>query len=68
MPIKQALEQRFGVHTATLLFSNKVVYGLLNGSITLQDVKPAYRQTLIREAAAANGISLGRYDNGVEKA
>ncbi|HEV7331862.1 MAG TPA: hypothetical protein VGN63_12555 [Flavisolibacter sp.] len=64
IPIKQALEQRFGVHTATLLFSNKVVNSLLNGSITLQDIKPAYRQALIREMAAAAGVNLERYEGG----
>lgn len=64
VPIKQGLEQRFGKQTATLLLSNKVVTSLLNGTITLQDIKPAYRQTLIREVAAAAGLDLASYDNG----
>lgn len=62
VPIKQALEQRFGIHAATLLFSKKVANELLRGSITLQDIKPTYRQVLIRDIAAAAGIDLGNYD------
>lgn len=63
-PIQQALAQRFGKHAATLLFSNKLVNGLLNGSFTLSEIKPAYRQDLIRGIAAASGIDLGSYDAG----
>ncbi|MBB1285345.1 ribonuclease D [Flavisolibacter sp. BT320] len=63
-PIKQALEQRFGSYTTTFLLSNKVINSLLNRSITLQDLKPTYRQVLIREIAAEKGISLERYVGG----
>jgi hypothetical protein len=59
--VKQALVQRFGVHAATFLLSNRLVNELLKGAITLQDLKPAYRQELIYEIAAANGIDLGGY-------
>jgi ribonuclease D len=62
-PIKQALEQRFGVHAAKVLLSNKAVTSLLNGSITLPELKPAYRQALIRDAAAAAGINLDSYNS-----
>ena len=62
MPIKQAIEQRYGAHTATLLFSNKVVNGLLKGAITLQDIKPAYRQAIIRKMAASAGLNLDHYE------
>ncbi|NTS41851.1 ribonuclease D [Flavisolibacter sp. BT320] len=62
VPIKQAIEQRYGAHTATLLFSNKVVNGLLKGAITIQDIKPAYRQAIIREIAASAGLNLDRYE------
>lgn len=68
IPIKQALEERFGVHAATLLFSNKLVNSLLNGSITLQDIKPLYRQALVREIAAEKGIRLDRYEGGKDSA
>jgi ribonuclease D len=61
VPVKQALVQRFGVHAATFLLSNRLVNELLSGAITLQDLKPAYRQELIYEIAAANGIDLGGY-------
>lgn len=61
-PIKQALEQRFGSYTTTFLLSNKVINSLLSRSITLQDLKPAYRQNLIRDIAAEKGISLERYE------
>ncbi len=63
-PIKQALEQRFGTHAAKFMLSNRVVNELLNGYISLQDLKPAYRQGLIRNVAAAAGINLDRYDSG----
>ena len=63
----KGLEQQFGSHAAKFLFSNKMVNSLLNGSITLQEVKPAYRQVLIRNIAAAAGIDLSRYENGVQK-
>lgn len=65
-PIKQALEQRFGSYTTTFLLSNKVINSLLNRSITLQDLKPAYRQNLIRDIAAEKGISLERYEGEKE--
>ena len=61
-PIQQALEQRFGQHTARFLLSNKMVNNLLSGSITLQAL-PAYRQTLIRDIAVAAGLNLESYDN-----
>ena len=64
-PIKRSLEQQFGSHAAKFLLSNKTVNSLLNGSITLQEL-PAYRQTLIRDIAAAAGIALDRYNNGKE--
>lgn len=63
-PIKQALEQRFGSHAARYLLSNKAVNSLLNGSVSLPDLQPAYRQGLIRDIAAAAGISLDRYESG----
>lgn len=63
-PIKQELERRFGSDAAKFMFSNKAVSSLLNGSLTLQDIKPAYRQALIRDIATAKGIDLGRYDSG----
>ncbi|RYZ48591.1 MAG: hypothetical protein EOO14_21880, partial [Chitinophagaceae bacterium] len=61
VPLKQALVQRFGVHAATFLLSNRLVNELLKGTITLQDLKPVYRQELIFEIAAANGIDLSGY-------
>lgn len=64
VPIKQALEEQFGAHAATLLFSNKVVNSLLKGTIALQDIKPKYRQTLIRDIAAAAGLDIDRYEGG----
>jgi ribonuclease D len=63
VPIKRALEQQFGSHAAKFLLSNRVVNELLNGSITLQEL-PAYRQALIRNLAAAEGVDLDRYDSG----
>jgi ribonuclease D len=65
-PIKQALEQRFGSYTTTFLLSNKVINSLLNRSITLQDLKPTYRQVLIREIAAEKGINLEHYNRKSE--
>jgi ribonuclease D len=61
-PIQQALVQRFGEHATKFLFSNKTMNSLLEGAITLQDIKPAYRQYLIRNIAAEAGIDLGAYD------
>lgn len=63
-PIKQELEKLFGSEAAKFMLSNKAVNSLLNGSVTLQDIKPAYRQALIRNIAAAKGIDLDRYDSG----
>lgn len=68
MPIQEALIQRFGAHASKLLLSNKAVNDLLKGALTLQDIKPAYRQRLIREIAAASGIDLGRYAGSAENA
>jgi ribonuclease D len=65
-PIKQALEQQFGVHAAKFMLSNKMVSSLLNGSVTLQEL-PAYRQVLIRDIAAAAGIHLDRYVSGTKE-
>lgn len=59
-PIKLGLEERFGVHAATFMLSNKLVGNLLNGTLSLQDLPP-YRQALIREVAAEKGISLDAY-------
>jgi ribonuclease D len=61
-PIQQALVQRFGEHATKFLFSNKAMNSLLEGAISLQDIKPAYRQDLIRNIAAEAGIDLGTYD------
>lgn len=63
-PIQQALVQRFGMHAGRFLLSNRVVNDLLRRAITLQEIKPAYRQALIRNIAAAAGIELDSYDNG----
>jgi hypothetical protein len=35
---------------------------LLEGAMSLQDIKPAYRQGLIRSIAAEAGLDLGAYD------
>lgn len=61
-PIQQALEQRLGSYAAKVILNNRVVNELLNCSITLQDIKPVYRQELIREVATAAGISLKEYE------
>ncbi len=63
-PIQQALVQRFGEHTARYLLSNKMVNEILRGAVGLRQLKPAYRQAVIREIAAAKGFNLHRYDNG----
>lgn len=62
-PIQQALVQQFGNHAAKFMLSNKVVNSLLKGTISLADIKPLYRQNLIRSIAAATGLSLAGYDN-----
>lgn len=62
-PIQQALIERFGMHAAKFMLSNKAVNSLLNGSVTLQEL-PAYRQVLIRNIAAERGLDLGRYQSG----
>jgi hypothetical protein len=62
-PIQQALEQRFGIHAAKFMLSNKMANNLVNGSITLPEL-PAYRQALIRDIAAAAGIRLDSYESG----
>ncbi len=62
-PIQQALVDRFGSHAAKFLLSNNMVNSLLKGFVTLQELKPAYRQALIRSIAAAAGIDLSNYDS-----
>ncbi len=60
-PIQQALVKRFGTYATQLMLSNKMVNELLKGALTLQDVKPAYREMLIRQIAADLGIDLSSY-------
>jgi hypothetical protein len=64
-PIQRALEQRFGMHAAKFMLSNRVVNDLLNGSLILAEL-PAYRQALIRDIAAESGLDLESYDSGTK--
>lgn len=61
-PIQAALIEQFGAHAAKFLLSNRVVSSILSGAITLQEIKPLYRQALIRGIAAKESIDLERYE------
>ena len=61
-PIQQALVEQLGLHAARLVMSNKLVNEFLKGALTLSELKPPYRQRLIRDIAAAAGLDLSAYE------
>lgn len=60
-PVQQVLVERFGSFAVKLILSNAMVNELLQHTVAVRDLKPAYRQSLIRDAAASLGIDLSEY-------
>jgi ribonuclease D len=58
IPIQQHLSTRFGEHTSRYLLSTTLVNDLLKGDIRITQLKPAYRQQLISDAAAALELNI----------
>ncbi len=59
-PIQQELVKRYGEHAARFMLSNGTVNEILKGNMSIGKLKP-YRQRLVAEIAAAQGLELGAY-------
>ncbi len=62
-PVQQALAARFGAHAARYILSNGTVNELLKRTMSIDGIKRAYKQKLVRETARDLGIDLSQYES-----
>ncbi|TAD86701.1 MAG: ribonuclease D [Bacteroidetes bacterium] len=60
-PIQQHLAKQYGEHTMRFLLSSTQIDALLNGKVVVGGLQPAYRKTLILDAARATGADLSAW-------